>query len=95
MTPEDRSLLQRTYAMAEENNKILRSIRRSTRFSMLFRVVYWAVIVIASFGAYYFIQPYVQTMLGAYEQIQGGISGLQGNLNTAQNAANSIKDLLK
>ncbi len=95
MTPEERSLLERTYKLVEENNNILRSIRRATRFSMAFRILYWVVIIVVSFGAYYFIQPYIETMLGAYEQVQGGLMGLQGNLDAAQTAASSLKDLLQ
>jgi hypothetical protein len=95
MTPEERSLLERTHKLAEENNEILRSIRRTNRFSMAFRILYWAVIIVVSFGAYYFIQPYVETMLGAYEQVQSGLSGLQGNLDAVQTATGSLRDLLK
>lgn len=95
MTPEERSLLERTYKLAEENNEILRSIRRSTRVSMVFRVLYWVVIIIVSFGAYYFIQPYIDMMLGAYKQVQGSLLGIQGNLEAAQGAADSLRDLLQ
>ncbi|MEN9912909.1 MAG: hypothetical protein RLY66_317 [Candidatus Parcubacteria bacterium] len=95
MTPEERSLLERTHKLTEENNEILRSIRRATRFSLAFRIVYWVVIIVISFGAFYFIQPYMETMLGAYEQVQGGLMGLQGNIDAAQTAAGSLKDLLQ
>jgi len=95
MTPEERSLLERTHKLAEENNEILHSIRRSNRFSTVMRVSYWVLIIVFSFGAYYFIQPYLETMLGAYGQVQGGLQGIQGNMNTAQNAASSLRDLLK
>ena len=95
MTPEERSLLERTHKLVEENNEILRSIRRSTRFSLALKITYWAVIIAVSFGAYYFIQPYLETMLGAYSQVQGGLMGLQGNLDAAQTAAGSLRDLLQ
>jgi hypothetical protein len=70
MSPEERSLLERTYKMAEENNTILRSIRRSNRFGLVMRLFYWALIIAASYGAYYFIQPYVNTVLSLYDQVQ-------------------------
>ena len=59
MTPEEKSLLERTYKMSEENNAILRKMRRSAKISSALRYVYWAIIVALSLGAYYFIQPYV------------------------------------
>lgn len=95
MTPEERSLIERTYKLAEENNEILRTIRRSNRVSMIMRVAYWVIILIVSFGAYYFIQPYVEMMLGAYDSLQGSLQGLQGDMNTAQSAADSLRDLLR
>lgn len=95
MTPEERSLLERTHKLVEENNEILRSIRRTNRFSVVLRLLYWVVILVLSFGAYYFIQPYITTMLGVYDQVQGGLGAVQGNTNTIQNAAGSLRDLLK
>lgn len=92
MTPEERSLLERTYKLSEENNEILRSIRRSNRWSMALRIAYWAVILILSFGAYYLIQPYLTAITGGSV---GGIQGLENDVNNAQNAANGLKDLLK
>jgi hypothetical protein len=59
MNPEERSLLERTYKLTEENNEILKSIRMSNRVSLAMRVIYWVVIISISFGAIYFIQPYV------------------------------------
>ena len=95
MTPEERSLLERTDKLAEENNTILRSIRRSNRFSIILRVFYWVIIIGVSFGAYYFIQPYLETMMGAYSQIQNGFSATPSNTNSIQDTANTIKDLFK
>lgn len=88
MTPEEKSLLERTYKMSEENNKILRSMRRASRFGTIVRVLYWVVIIGLSIGAFYVIQPYINLMTGLYGQAQG-------TMNSAQGAANSLKDLLK
>lgn len=63
MTPEERSLLERTYKMAEDNNGILRSIRRTNRLGTIMHILYWIIILIVSFGAYYFIQPYVTILM--------------------------------
>lgn len=89
MTPEEKSLLERTSKLVEENNDILRSIRRTNRLGTIMHILYWAVILIVSFGAYYFIQPYITLLTG----LTGNTSGF--NLNSAQDAANQLKDLLK
>jgi len=83
MNPQDRDLLQKTYDLAKENNHILHGIRRSNRLSSVVRVLYWTVIIGASLGAYYYIQPYLDTVLNAYGQIQGDI-------NSVKNVASKI-----
>lgn len=81
-------MLENTHKLAEENNEILRSIRRSNRFSTAMKIAYWVLIIGLSVGAYYLIQPYMTFL--------SGLSGGQSlNLNNAQNAADQLKDLLK
>ena len=87
MTPEEKSLLENTQKLALENNAILRKMRRSARISSLFHVFYWIVIIVLTFGSYYFIQPYVNmlpTLLGA----------AGGDPIAANNASKLLQDLL-
>ncbi len=69
MNPEEKQLLQKTFEMAEENNKMLRHIKRSNRLSMIFRISYWVIIIGISLGALYFIQPYIDSVMKAYGNI--------------------------
>jgi hypothetical protein len=73
MSPEEKSLLERTYKMSEENNSILRSIRRSNRFSGFMRVLYWIVIIGISYGLYAYLQPYIKTVMDVYDQVKNNI----------------------
>lgn len=70
MTPEEKSLLERTYKLTEENNALLRKMQRRALFGTVFRVIYWALIIGISIGAFYFIQPYIDTLMGVYGQVQ-------------------------
>ncbi len=90
MTPEEKSLLERTNKLAEENNRLLRSMLRNARWSVAFRVAYWAIILFLSVGAYYAIQPYMKLMLSSLNSL----GGLTGNMDSATSAAQSLKDLL-
>ncbi len=76
MNPEDRELLRRVAKLAEDNNDILRSMRRGARLASLARFVYWAAIIIAGLAAYYFIQPYFSAVLNGYSEIQKSIKGV-------------------
>jgi hypothetical protein len=72
MSPEEREIIEETLEISKENNKMLRSIQRSARIGQAMRIIYWLVIIGASVGAYYFIQPYLEQMLSVYSGIQGG-----------------------
>jgi hypothetical protein len=66
MTPEEKALLNKCVNLAEDNNNILHSIRRSMRLASLMRVLYWIVIIGSAYGAYYFIQPYLVQLVDIY-----------------------------
>jgi len=87
MTPEERELLKRSVELAEENNDILRSMRRSMRFARIMSIMYWVVIVGSAVGAYYLIQPYVESTAGVY-------GGAKESLDGVSSGVDSIKDLL-
>ena len=76
MSPEERELLQRSVSLAEENNKILHSLRRSVRLQRFISILYWVFIIGASVGAYYFVQPYIDQILNIY-------SGAKSNIDSA------------
>lgn len=86
MTPEDRELLKRSIALAEENNDILRSIQRSMRLSRFISILYWVFIIGSAVGAYYLIQPYIEQLTsiygGAKNGLGGGVSNLKGLLDS-------------
>ena len=87
MDQESRKFLEQALALAEENNKILRSMRRSQRISGIIRFIYWAFIIGSAIGAYYFIQPYLTQVIEMYSSI----SATQQQLKSG----GSIEDLLK
>jgi uncharacterized membrane protein len=69
MTPEERKLLEETHEMVLENTKVLNGLQRANRFSLAFRFVYWTIIIGSSIGAYYLIQPYIETLKDAYSSL--------------------------
>ena len=89
MDPESKKLLQETFALAQDNNKMLHSIKRSQRIASLMRIVYWLVIVGAGVWSLYLIQPYIDKMLSLYNSVSSTEQKLKSD------GANSIQDLLK
>jgi hypothetical protein len=77
MTPEERALLRKTADLTKENNEILLKLRRAQVWSRALRIAYWVLIISASLGAYYLIQPYVEQLAEAYSGLQGTVEGLK------------------
>lgn len=73
MTPEERELLIRSIKLSEENNKMLRGIRRNARLASFLRAFYWLLVIGAAFGTYYFVQPYLDAVLKGYNEMQKGV----------------------
>ena len=73
MEPAEKDLLQRNLQLAEDNNRMLHSMRRSQRWGAVLRIVWWLVIFGASAAAYYYyLQPYLEQLLALYQKAQQG-----------------------
>jgi len=83
---DEKKLLEETLELSKENNKILKKLRNAMRVSRFFKVVYWTVIIGSMLGAYYYFQPLIDNLVGAYE----GVTSLFGK---GQGAIDSIPDI--
>ena len=77
MSPEERELLNRSVSLAEENNRILLSMRRSQRWANIISIIYWVFIIGSIVGAYYFLQPYVDQLMGIYGNVEGAFDNIK------------------
>ncbi|HEY9583221.1 MAG TPA: hypothetical protein VJK09_02860 [Candidatus Paceibacterota bacterium] len=59
--------------LARENNKILKSLRAHNRWSTFSHVIYWLLIVGSVIVTFRFIQPYISSIVKAYDSFQGAI----------------------
>ena len=85
MTPEEKQLLERVAVLSEENNHILRGIRRANRFGVVWKILYWVVVIALSYGAYVYIQPYFDQLLKMYDQVKGTADTLTGAVSKLPN----------
>lgn len=83
MNQEEKNVLQKTLELTEENNKILRGLRRVSRWSYTMKILYWSFIIIIAFSAYFYVQPYVEILDSTYNNIRN-------NVNTINNVAKKI-----
>ena len=81
MDQDHNRLLQKTYELAQENNKLLKGMRRSQRIATIMRVVYWLVILGAAGAAFYYLQPFVEPFLDSYSAIRDNFSNFSNLIN--------------
>jgi len=86
MDPDEKKILEETLELSKENNKILKKLRTAMQVSRLFKIVYWTIIIGSMLGAYYYFQPLIDNLAGAYE----GVTSLFGK---GQGAVGSIPDI--
>ncbi len=77
MSPEEKEMLKKTLGLAQENNKILHSLRRSMFWSRVVRIAYWVIILGFAVGVYYYIEPYLDGAINAYGNVKGDLQGFK------------------
>lgn len=65
-------LIRRTLKVAEDNNRMLRAMRRDVWVGRVSRVLFWLLLLVGSYVVYYvFLAPYIDQMQQIYTQVQG------------------------
>jgi len=80
MDPESKKLLEDSFRLAQENNQMLHSVRRSMRMARIMSILYWVIIIGASIGAFYVLQPYIDQAQKIIKDSSDTISGLKNVL---------------
>lgn len=94
MDPEIRRMLSELHDKVDENNKILRSMRRTSYVSAVFSFIKWAVIIGLTIGSYYYFQPYLNQIINTYETLQGSANQIKATTDKFPNIGD-IANLLK
>ncbi|MEK7647302.1 MAG: hypothetical protein AAB378_02955 [Patescibacteria group bacterium] len=84
MDEELKKLLQRNLEVSEESLKILKKINRARIMAAVYNTLKLAIIILLSVGAYYYVEPMINNLLGTLNQLTGGAQSAQ-----------QIQDLLK
>jgi len=72
MDPEVKELLRRNIKLSEENNAILKKMRRGAAWSSAFRLVYWIIIIGTSIAGFYYLNPYLKSVEQTYLEVKAG-----------------------
>lgn len=58
-------------ALSEENNRLLKTLVTDLRWRQLYSLIKWVIVIGVTFGAYVYLQPYLDKTLEMYQQVQG------------------------
>jgi hypothetical protein len=69
MLPDDQ--LKELHALAKENNRMLKDMRRDAFIKSVFAVIWWIIIlVVIPYFTWLYLEPYVKTITEAYSNVQ-------------------------
>lgn len=72
--------------LTKENNRMIRALRGAQKRAAAFRLLYWLVIIgLLAFGAFYYVQPYLEQIMGVYAGAQSSIDAIQNATSSVQN----------
>ncbi len=85
MDPEIKELLEKNLALNEENNRLLRGLRRSNRLALVWRVIYIGIFLGGAALAFTTLKPYYEGVKQTYgsivdtqKEINSGFQGFKG-----------------
>ena len=96
MDPEIKNLLEENLKLSKENNELLLKVRRVQKWAQYSRIFYWVIILGITYGAFYYLQPYLDSLLNVYTGGVGNISDINNVGDIKKNIdVNQMKDLLR
>lgn len=86
-------------AMVEENRNMLKSIQRRARISILISSIKWLFILGVTFGSFFFLQPYIDSLMETYSSISGLPNSFSSEVTaiatSSENQVNSLVNTLR
>ena len=70
---ELKKLLRQNLEISRESFRILKKIHRARKIALVFRALYWTAVILLVLGAYYYIQPYVDSFTNIFGDIKKDI----------------------
>ena len=86
MDPNTNQILRDILEKTEDSNKLLHKMHRAAVWGRVFRFFYWIVIIGVAVGSYYYLSPYLETLIDAYNNIMASV----GKIQTAGNSVPQI-----
>lgn len=95
MSDIDPQMLRELHRLTKENNTLLHKLHKDTRRARLWRNLKLFVTLGLLFGAYYFVQPFIENLTHAYTSIQQSFEDIQSTRNDFSNVSSLLNSLKK
>lgn len=93
---ESDEMLRETYRLAQDNNRMLRSMRRNAFWGGLLRLVIYAALLLVPVWFYFtYMAPVVEQMMQTVQQIQGTGAQAQAQFSGFQEAWKEFQEKFK
>ena len=89
MELEEKAILEETLALTKENNTMLHRVRRVQNRQAWWGVFKFILIISIALGSFYYLEPYLNKLVGLYSQISGKNANIDPS--TLQNALRNIR----
>lgn len=88
----DEKKLEEMYHATMENNRMLKSMRRSAFVGGIVKAIWWvAILIVLPYLAWIYIQPYLENVLNQYQQIQTKTGAVTTQATDLQKQLNSLQ----
>ncbi len=99
MDPESKKLLEETFELAQENNKMLHKVRRVQKWATFWSGLKVFIIVGVALGLFYFLEPYINKIVDLYNSVSNTAQSVKSAADNVKNITdvpnNILQDLLK
>lgn len=96
MDEELKNLLKRNLEASEESLRILKKLNRARIADNIYWIVKWVVIIGLSFGAYYYIEPFIKKYMDLVGSISShGVDKVGGISNMGDVGFADLLDMIK
>ncbi|MBU2633064.1 hypothetical protein KJ751_00970 [Patescibacteria group bacterium] len=94
-TNEIKKLLKRNLEISEESSNIIKKIHGAQRTGRILKILKWFLVIALALGAYYYVQPFMETFWETVGQIKKDFSSLKEASESAGSIPMSFLDQVK
>jgi len=84
MDHEDKERLKRVLELAEKDHNMVRKLYSAMRWGRVLKIIYWVAILGIAVGAFYFLQPFFESLVEVYKSLGSSVEGLRESFGGVQ-----------